>query len=229
VRFAPHIKGQVTGYLTLLLMETFAYTPLEDNQIRLLVLSPGSGNDDLVCALTVEDLAKLPAYSALSYVWGSEDRPHRIRCSHAGTPKNAPGKGPRIFFNVLPQYLKITTNLKDALMNIRKPSEYQLLWADSICINQEDLQERARQVSFMNKIFGGARRVLIYVGNEDDKTASTFHFICFLYQMGLLPNDVKSWYPGVYEKFRDSKYERLQKFAENDPWVGWTQFLSRPW
>ncbi|KAH8590701.1 heterokaryon incompatibility protein-domain-containing protein, partial [Bisporella sp. PMI_857] len=44
----------------------------------------------------------------------------------------------------------------------------QIIWADAICINQYDTEERAQQVSQMRKIYDvdGARRVLVWLGEE---------------------------------------------------------------
>lgn len=41
-----------------------------------------------------------------------------------------------------------------------------LLWVDTLCINQTDLQERSHQVNMMGKIYSKADRVLIWLGEE---------------------------------------------------------------
>lgn len=65
--------------------------------------------------------------------------------------------------------MAITTNLHQALHRIRDPHRIRCIWADSICINQDGLEEKAYQVASMVRIFARAQRVIIYVGmdNED--------------------------------------------------------------
>jgi hypothetical protein len=211
-------------------MDSFDYPPLGPDQIRLLILAPGSSSDKLACALSVEDLENLPSYSALSYVWGSEDRPNSIKCGHAGMSYGAHPKSSWDFPDEIGKCIKITLNLKDALIKIRHPISYRLLWVDSICINQDDVQERTQQVRLMDRIYGSTTRVLIYIGDEDEKTASTFGFTYTLSKKTHLDGDVRLWYPGVYEEiFKADPTHKLAKHAYDDPWIGWTELLARPW
>ena len=52
--------------------QLFEHTPLEDavDQIRLLQLEPGGGNDEIVCYIHHHYRASLPQYEAISYTWG---------------------------------------------------------------------------------------------------------------------------------------------------------------
>jgi len=45
-----------------------------------------------------------------------------------------------------------------------------VLWIDTICISQNDLEERNQQVRFMNMIYHNARRVLVWLGKEADES-----------------------------------------------------------
>jgi Heterokaryon incompatibility protein (HET) len=42
-----------------------------------------------------------------------------------------------------------------------------LLWCDAVCINQNDLVERARQVSLMQRIYSEAKAVTVWLGKVD--------------------------------------------------------------
>ena len=44
-------------------------------------------------------------------------------------------------------------------------------WIDSICINQEDDEERTQQVSIMRMIYQQASKVTIWLGEEDEETS----------------------------------------------------------
>jgi hypothetical protein len=84
----------------------------------------------------------------LSYVWGTEKAPDPILLD--GQP----------FY--------ITENLKDALIMIQHGSKKErVLWIDAICINQNDSLERNAQVRQMRHIYSSARRVLVWLGDDD--------------------------------------------------------------
>jgi hypothetical protein len=98
-------------------------------------------------------------YEALSYVWG--DTKNRRDITVDGTT------------------LSVTANLHGALTAFRhrplpppangapqQQQQVRRLWADAVCINQEDLRERTSQVELMARIFASARRVLAWLGWE---------------------------------------------------------------
>ncbi|RSM08637.1 hypothetical protein CEP52_004599 [Fusarium oligoseptatum] len=73
----------------------------------------------------------------------------------------------------------ITKNCAAVLRKIREAKTKRVIWIDSLCINQNDVKERSVQVSQMGKIYSGAQKVHIYLGNNvDDETASeAFHVL----------------------------------------------------
>ncbi|KAH7246971.1 heterokaryon incompatibility protein-domain-containing protein [Fusarium solani] len=96
-------------------------------------------------------------YEAVSYTWGGED-----------------GDYTKMEFIIIDGTLfPITKNCAAVLHKIRKPGDSRAIWIDSLCINQNDVNERSVQVSQMGKIFSGAQKVHIYIGNNvEDRTAS---------------------------------------------------------
>jgi hypothetical protein len=60
----------------------------------------------------------------------------------------------------------IRSNLCWALRFLRDPANVRVLWADALCINQDDLEERNQQVSLMGFIFGRAQTVLVWLGTS---------------------------------------------------------------
>jgi hypothetical protein len=144
--------------------ETFKYENLPyDDSIRIFELQPSAR----LCAeihgrLMNEELSKLDVdivdhYTALSYVWGST------------------GELKPIFINGHP--LKVTRNLRDALQALREPSRVIRVWADAICINQADVEERSRQVRMMESIYFIARHTVIYLGQSDGHIDALFEEI----------------------------------------------------
>ncbi|KAK2051108.1 HET domain-containing protein [Colletotrichum caudatum] len=62
--------------------------------------------------------------------------------------------------------LSIRNNLQVALQHLRRPEKDVFLWVDSICINQNDTDERNTQVAQMGRIFSQAKQVRIWLGAE---------------------------------------------------------------
>ncbi|RDW87984.1 hypothetical protein BP6252_00016 [Coleophoma cylindrospora] len=130
------------------------YPPLSsDRSIRILRLEGGSGNDDLVCSLwefSLDD-PNIPAYEALSYVWGN------------------PSPAEKINFNSVPGKT-ITPNLAAALRGLRLPDLALILWVDALCINQDDIDERGQQVSLIGDVYAGAYHTIIWLGEDHEDT-----------------------------------------------------------
>ncbi|KAH9229070.1 hypothetical protein K456DRAFT_1777851, partial [Colletotrichum gloeosporioides 23] len=133
------------------------YEPLTPGSIRLLVLQPSASHDaqlrgSLLCTTLAEaDYDLIDPYTALSYVWGSDERPCLI------------------FFDG--KEFAITQSLNDALRNMRDATRARRIWADALCINQDDGPERNEQVRLMGKIYGLASSTIIYLGKLTEDAA----------------------------------------------------------
>ncbi|OCK96232.1 uncharacterized protein K441DRAFT_487817, partial [Cenococcum geophilum 1.58] len=57
----------------------------------------------------------------------------------------------------------VTKSFHSGLVELRYRNEPRFLWADAICINQGNIAERSRQVSFMRVIYEAAARVLVWL------------------------------------------------------------------
>ncbi|KAK9800048.1 putative Heterokaryon incompatibility domain-containing protein [Seiridium cardinale] len=114
--------------------------------IRLLTVLPGSKHEPIICRLRQGHLFDddLPAYEALSYVWYQEP------------PDN------NITINI--NSFKTSGSVHRALICLRRSTKPRTLWIDAICINQSNLEERATQVSLMQRIYAQAESVLIWLG-----------------------------------------------------------------
>ncbi|KAH8600102.1 heterokaryon incompatibility protein-domain-containing protein, partial [Bisporella sp. PMI_857] len=125
----------------------YQYVPLPKGSFtRVIVLQPaGKKEDELHCdiqPLNLDD--QFYTYDALSYVWGQPVFSDTLYC--AG------------------QCIKITPTLSSALRRFRSRTVSRRLWADAVCINQRDNEEKAVQVQEMARIYLRARSVLIYLG-----------------------------------------------------------------
>ena len=70
----------------------------------------------------------------------------------------------RIFVNEKPFWIR--KNLWKFLRIIRSKIGYLAIWADAICIDQSNLQERAQQVQMMGSIYRAARKVCAWLGED---------------------------------------------------------------
>ncbi|KAK0716794.1 heterokaryon incompatibility protein-domain-containing protein, partial [Lasiosphaeria miniovina] len=125
---------------------------LPKGSVRLLRLLPHSDkNSHIQCRLTtfpMLDSASTHPYESLSYVWGSDDNKQPIYVD-----------GDELY---------ITANLHVALSHLRHCFLERILWVDAICINQDDKDEKGRQVQLMAKIYSKASRVIVWLGEEAD-------------------------------------------------------------
>ena len=133
-------------------VEPSVYSDLpEDESFRLLCLRHGAGTEKLQGQLLVYRLYDVPPYEALSYVWGDAANNGHIKCAGKDLP--------------------VTPNLTAALCRLRLTSVNRLLWIDQLCINQNDLQERGKQVNMMRSIYKTAETVLVWLGPDHEQEA----------------------------------------------------------
>lgn len=126
----------------------YPYHPLQSGEIRLLRISQDAGHD-LICHLEVAYINHLPPYEALSYCWGDASDKIAIDCNGS-------------------RGLAVTKNLHAALLALRLPNQERVLWADAICINQDDIEERGSQILLMKDIYRIASSVVIWLGGPID-------------------------------------------------------------
>jgi len=143
----------------------FSYQDLDESsdEIRLIKLNPGTGDQSISCSLmhtSLNDL-RLP-YEALSYCWGDPRNRQDIFLHLSETDK------------ISKSTLSIASNLYSALKSLRPQSgPPRLFWIDAVSINQLDLDERSKQVARMREIYHRSSRVVVWLGdgNEDTKAS----------------------------------------------------------
>jgi hypothetical protein len=96
-------------------------------------------------------------YRVLSYVWGLSDE-----CSAISVNK---------------QTLKVTANFFQALRDLQAKHGVRRLWIDAICIDQENLQERARQIRKMRGIYTLSFAAVGWLGEEKDGSAQALDLL----------------------------------------------------
>jgi hypothetical protein len=64
----------------------------------------------------------------------------------------------------------VTKNLVEALKYLKLPEQPRVLWTDAICISQQDLVEKGKQVERMASICKSAARMVVWLGPESELT-----------------------------------------------------------
>lgn len=132
--------------------QTYRYTKLNyelGQEIRLLVIQPGSEKDPVRCNIITVNLMDEPEYEALSYTWATEDGDDSLS---------------RVVYcdNFLTT-LHVTRNCEAALRRLRRLGLRRTVWIDALCVDQNNIAERNHQVALMGNIYKGASKVLIYL------------------------------------------------------------------
>ncbi|EXJ66909.1 uncharacterized protein A1O5_10104 [Cladophialophora psammophila CBS 110553] len=176
----------------------YTYKPLEKGSfIRLLRLHPGHGKEELKGELkrvSLELTKSRYPFTALSYVWGNSLKPFVLSIGDYA--------------------LRITASLYFALKRLREEKRSVLLWADAICIDQENDVEKGHQVRLMSNIYKSALRVCAWLGNEADQSNAAIDCLCAIKKSTEPSNQAATvWFPST----------------ESPVWEAITKFFGRDW
>jgi len=178
------------------------YSSLSENRsVRLLVIEPASEQEELQTRLMVVSLDDKPGFEALSYTWGHPSDKTLLRCGSAMVP--------------------IPRNLEDALKKLRRQSTPRRVWADSVCINQEDIPERGQQVSMMRDIYRAADKVLVWLGKDEDANAEkAFSAACSIVRRWRPTGDrlAFSSYANLLEPLMEEDLASFREEIDGDAW-----------
>ena len=134
--------------------------PRDSKIIRVFHMKPGDESDQIQGSLRHIELdTEPPQYECVSYVWGN---PEPVRSA-----------------TINEQCVIIQKNLYDALRYIRSKTKTVVVWADAICINQSDVDEKSYQVAMMAEIYRQCSKVYIWLGLPEpgSLTGNPFEFL----------------------------------------------------
>ena len=179
--------------------KNFVHEPFEDSrsQIRLLRMLPSSNSneDRLQYSISTYDFNRVGEFIAISYTWGDPNNEQVVHIDDKICP--------------------VRRNCYYVLKNIYQHwklgrIQADLLWIDSVCINQKDREEKSIQVSFMGEIYAKAAEVLACVGPHADDSE-------FVFEKASEVNELR------YECSHNEDY--LCQDCRS-PWEGWVQSLG---
>lgn len=126
----------------------YAQRILNGRTFRLLRIVPAiDQHQQLECTCHLYNIDGAPQYEALSYVWGSPTPSVEILCNG--------------------QTVEIGPELSYALRRLRLRHSPRIIWADALCINQQDDAEKSHQVPLMGSIYSLAKTVVVWLGPGD--------------------------------------------------------------
>lgn len=130
----------------------------KDRAVRLLVVQPAPATSDPInCSLVTTVLPAEQPFDALSYCWG------------AGKSKT--------LLTVDGQDVLVSSSVVAALRQLRPEKQELAIWIDQVCINQDDMPERDKQVRLMADIYSSAATVHVWLGEGDIATWTALRII----------------------------------------------------
>lgn len=188
----------------------FMYEALPDSDyIRCLNLAPGMISQDVVGHLEVTRLSQAEGtFEAISYTWGSDHKSRTITID--GKP------------------MAVTESLVVALLQARRLDKARLLWADAICINQDDSEEKGHQVQLMGLIYELSRCTLICLG---------YSIKTWPHEVVGLIRDVNGMMDKVFGRHigHDRSWDSFPHPEADDAlisdnrWQSWCELMLQPW
>jgi len=176
-----------------------------ESSFRVLELLPGDEQDEISYILHFVDWNHPPSYEALSYTWGDT----RVKIPTVCGEK----------------LLEVMPNLHEGLRHLRQKACSRMLWADAVCINQQDIDERSKQVNNMLRIYKNAARVVVWLGlDENGQAAIAVHAMEEILLDPLSENKAES----------SAKTKRGRSWTDLEcnnasTWYSMKWFFSRPW
>lgn len=203
----PVFDATPTDYGTPFREESYRYKSLRHRgDIRLLKLLPGNGPMELWGKLEHINIrsSKTP-YTAISYVWGSNLKQFKLRTSKGDIP--------------------LTASLYLGLRRLRESSEPVFIWADAICINQEDNTEKQKQIPMLTDIFRSATHVYAWIGEEQNESRLAIETLMQIRTLSLKPDVWPDSIPQIPRRWQ----QRSIPPVEDPSWDSIFTLLGRQW
>lgn len=171
------------------------YLPLEEGEIRVLRVIAGHKRAKVRCEMDHMSLDSPRPYIAVSYAWGDIYDTVAIEINNGIYP--------------------VTKSLYGALKAVREPDRDVLVWADAVCIDQIDADERSEQVQRMFLIYRAADLVGIWLGPEADNSDHAIDLIDRLDAEARNPKEVKRI---INSNSWEKHFDALVDLFERDYW-----------
>ncbi|KAH7075820.1 heterokaryon incompatibility protein-domain-containing protein [Paraphoma chrysanthemicola] len=125
--------------------KSYRYAPLKDFEFRLIRVLRARMSK-LNCEILHFSVDHAPKYTAISYAWGDGIDTRTLLLQGVNIP--------------------VAVSLHDALRAVRRREEDVFVWVDALCIDQQNNEEKNRQIRLMGQIYSCATSVAIWIGPE---------------------------------------------------------------
>jgi hypothetical protein len=109
------------------------------------------------CEIIQTLITNAPQYVAISYTWGDVGDKRKIDIEGSRVP--------------------IAVSLYGALEALRQKQSSVLVWADALCIDQKNMDERSQHVQLMPQIYSNAAFVAIWLGPEENDSTKAVELL----------------------------------------------------
>jgi hypothetical protein len=171
------------------------------DQIRLLVLQPKTRFGLVKCNLESRSLDSAGSFEAISYRWSDNGQPMAI---------------------LVGRQRKIVSNTVYLLLRSLQSDSKRVLWLDSICINQDDKEEKEWQIPLMRKVYSSATRVIGWVGDSPASAGA-------LRYLSQLPAALNSKSKSRTDKIWHARENHRFKDSFNRNWSAVESLLEHTW
>lgn len=209
-------------------------TPLFEGtrSIRLarLVLSPYGA----LCTvkLTTFALRDAPAYNALSYTWGSPFSNDNVLDNQVDELPERPAIISDFDHSDLGAQKPNLAGFLKAIVSYHSYLQHEWMWIDAVCIDQDNLAERASQVALMPLIYQRAAKVVVWLGPSDPDSYRALKVINAFHTVYELCNQKRI---GVKDltKYNTEPHFFKERYGVCDldygDWASVFRFFSRAW
>jgi len=150
----------------------------------------------LRCELIQVPLDNAPKYIAISYAWGDSGHTQNIQVDGIAKP--------------------ITTSLYGALKALRRRNGVVTAWADALCIDQSNGEERTVQVQLMKDIFSKAQSVSVWLGPEAEESGLAMRLLSHIaHRRDESPAHIKEL---INSKARRREFDAVVRVFEREYW-----------
>lgn len=167
----------------------YSYTKLAERHIRLILIHR-DWKLRVSYHLIDVDLDTAPPYETISYTWGDSKEFEEIIINQKAF------QTPRTVADILRRRSKIVG---------LQPGRTRALWIDYLCINQEDIPEKNKQVPLMKEIYQKSKHVMVYLGDGLNASKANWlliklHSLSFMHTFEemskryMLEKDSPSWH-----------------------------------
>ena len=118
----------------------FSYRALRPGDVRLLEVVTGANDRDLRFRMKHVHREVAPQYTAVSYTWGNDEATEPIWIDE--------------------ECFRVRPNLWGCLYYLGRKAGWKHIWADAICIDQNNIHEKNEQVRTMGQTYANAGRFL---------------------------------------------------------------------